>query len=217
MGTNHLFYYRGSKDKSRTQLIDSLIILCFFQNNEYSFWLSLAKTDSLNLQRDMKANKLFLLAGFLLSGSMIPITAQNKKEKKQQREQAVREAVDAKAYKINVDRVMPMKGGSKHLTSDYSLEIRNDSVYSYLPYFGVAYNVPYGGGKGLNFSAPLSEYTSTYSKKGNAKITLKVRNEEDSYLYNITIYPNGSSNIQVTPTNRQSISFSGEMDLKKKE
>jgi hypothetical protein len=143
--------------------------------------------------------------------------AQKKKEKKQQREQAVREAVDAKAYKINVDRVMPMKGGSKHLTSDYSLEIRNDSVYSYLPYFGVAYNVPYGGGKGLNFSAPLSEYTSTYSKKGNAKITLKVRNEEDNYLYNITIYPNGSSNIQVTPTNRQSISFSGEMDLKKKE
>ncbi len=107
----------------------------------------------------MKANKLFLLASLLLSGSMIPITAQNKKEKKQQREQAVREAVDAKAYKINVDRVMPMKGGSKHLTSDYSLEIRNDSVYSYLPYFGVAYNVPYGGGKGLNFSAPLSEYT----------------------------------------------------------
>lgn len=165
----------------------------------------------------MKANKLFLLASLLLSGSMIPITAQNKKEKKQQREQAVREAVDAKAYKINVDRVMPMKGGSKHLTSDYSLEIRNDSVYSYLPYFGVAYNVPYGGGKGLNFSAPLSEYTSTYSKKGNAKITLKVRNEEDNYLYNITIYPNGSSNIQVTPTNRQSISFSGEMDLKKNE
>ena len=78
-----------------------------------------------------------------------------------------------------------------------------------LPYFGVAYNVPNGGGKGLNFSAPLSEYTSTYSKKGNAKITLKVRNEEDNYLYNITIYPNGSSNIQVTPTNRQSISLAG--------
>ena len=157
----------------------------------------------------MKANKLFLLASFFLSSSLTPIAAQSKKEKKQQTEQAVREAVDAKTYKINVDRVMPMKGGSKHLTSDYSLEIRNDSVYSYLPYFG--------GGKGLNFSAPLSEYTSAYNKKGNAKITLKVRNEEDNYLYNIIIYPNGSSNIQVTPTNRQSISFSGEMDLKKKE
>ena len=65
----------------------------------------------------MKANKLFLLASLLLSGSMIPITAQNKKEKKQQREQAVREAVDAKAYKINVDRVMQ--------TPDFRLFFRN--------------------------------------------------------------------------------------------
>ncbi|WP_229107290.1 DUF4251 domain-containing protein [Phocaeicola dorei] len=71
----------------------------------------------------MKANKLFLLASFFLSSSLTPIAAQSKKEKKQQTEQAVREAVDAKTYKINVDRVMPMKGGSKHLTSDYSLEI----------------------------------------------------------------------------------------------
>ena len=46
-----------------------------------------------------------------------------------------------------------MKGRSRALTSDYSIEIRNDSVFSYLPYFGVAYNVPYGGGKGLIFNA----------------------------------------------------------------
>lgn len=165
----------------------------------------------------MKANKLFILAVLLICGSMTPVMAQTKKEKKQQTEQAVREAIDAKKYKIDVNRVMPMKGGSKHLTSDYSLEIRNDSIYSYLPYFGVAYTIPYGGGKGLNFNAPLSEYTSEYSKRGNARITLKVRNEEDNYIYNITIYPNGTSSIQVTPTNRQSISFSGEMDIKKKE
>lgn len=165
----------------------------------------------------MKANKLFILAVLLICGSMTPVMAQTKKEKKQQTEQAVCEAIDAKRYKIDVNRVMPMRGGSKHLTSDYSLEIRNDSIYSYLPYFGVAYTIPYGGGKGLNFNAPLSEYTSEYSKKGNARITLKVRNEEDNYIYNITIYPNGTSSIQVTPTNRQSISFSGEMDIKKKE
>ena len=44
----------------------------------------------------MKANKLFLLASFFLSSSLTPIAAQSKKEKKQQTEQAVREAVDAK-------------------------------------------------------------------------------------------------------------------------
>lgn len=166
----------------------------------------------------MKANKLFILAGLIVLGGITsPATAQSKKEKKQKTEQAVRRAIDAKDYKINVNRVTPMKGGSKHLTSNYSVEVRNDSIYSYLPYFGVAYNIPYGGGKGLNFNAPISEYTTEYSKKGNAKITLRLRNDEDNYIYNITIYPNGMSDIQVTPTNRQSISFSGEMDIKKKE
>ena len=166
----------------------------------------------------MKANKLFILAGLIVLGSITsPATAQSKKEKKQKTEQAVRRAIDVKDYKINVNQVTPMKGGSKHLTSNYSVEVRNDSIYSYLPYFGVAYNIPYGGGKGLNFNAPISEYTTEYSKKGNAKITLKLRNDEDNYIYNITVYPNGMSDIQVTPTNRQSISFSGEMDIKMKE
>ena len=58
----------------------------------------------------MKANKLFLLASLLLSGSMIPITAQNKKEKKQQREQAVREAVDA-------NEEVPHQPGHRRLTA----------------------------------------------------------------------------------------------------
>ena len=35
--------------------------------------------------------------------------------------------------KINVDYMQPMKGRSRALTSDYSIEIRNDSVFSYLP------------------------------------------------------------------------------------
>ncbi len=33
--------------------------------------------------------------------------------------------------------MQPMRGGSRNLTTNYTLEIRNDSVFSYLPYFGV--------------------------------------------------------------------------------
>lgn len=61
--------------------------------------------------------------------------------------------------------MQPMKGRSRALTSDYSIEIRNDSVFSYLPYFGVAYNVPYGGGKGLIFNAPITGYRKESLKK----------------------------------------------------
>lgn len=144
----------------------------------------------------------------------LPVTAQSRQEKKEQTEHAVRKAIDSNHYKINADRMLPMRGNSKTLTSNYSVEIRNDSVFSYLPYFGVAYSIPYGGGKGLIFNAPLSEYNVEYHKKGKVKVNFKVRNDEDSYTYNMTIYPNGSTSIQVQSVNRQPISFQGNMELK---
>ena len=114
----------------------------------------------------MKTAKLILLC---LSGmfAMQSATAQSRSEKKAQTERNVREAINADHYKINVDYMQPMKGRSRALTSDYSIEIRNDSVFSYLPYFGVAYNVPYGGGKGLIFNAPIA------SKKGKPGLISK--------------------------------------------
>ena len=135
----------------------------------------------------MKTNKLILLGLICLTVAM-PTTAQNRNEKKERTERAVKEAIAAKQYKINVDRMQPMRGGSRNLTTNYTLEIRNDSVFSYLPYFGVAYNAPYGGGKSLNFNASITGYT---------------------------IFPDGSTSIHVQPMNKQSISFTGEMDTEK--
>ena len=77
--------------------------------------------------------------------------------------------------------MLPMKGRSRSLTSNYSVEVRNDSVFSYLPYFGEAYNIPYGGGKGLIFNAPISQYQTKHLKKGKVQINFKVNNEEDKY------------------------------------
>ena len=161
----------------------------------------------------MKTAKLILLC---LSGmlAMQSATAQSRSEKKAQTERNVREAINADHYKINVDYMQPMKGRSRALTSDYSIEIRNDSVFSYLPYFGVAYNVPYGGGKGLIFNAPITGYRKESLKKGKTRIDFKTGNEEDKYEYSLTIYSGGSANIHIQPMNRQAISYSGELDIK---
>ena len=76
----------------------------------------------------MKTNKLILLGLICLTVAM-PTTAQNRNEKKERTERAVKEAIAAKQYKINVDRMQPMRGGSRNLTTNYTLEIRNDSVF----------------------------------------------------------------------------------------
>ena len=97
----------------------------------------------------------------------------------------------------------------------YSVTVRNDSLFSYLPYFGRAYDVPYGGGKGLNFDAPIESYKETQLKNGLRHIEIGLKNDEDTYLYTINVFDNGSSSIDVQSRRRESISYSGEMEFGK--
>ena len=159
----------------------------------------------------MKMKKIFMLTGLFLS-IVISGCSSSKgltKEEKISKETVLREAIENRTYIIDVDRVIPMSGSSRTLTSRYSLEISEDIVKSYLPYFGRAYSVPYGGGSGLIFESDIIDYKLSYNDRGKSVIEFKARSENDQIVYNIEIFPNGSTTINVRSNNRQSISFHG--------
>lgn len=159
----------------------------------------------------MRSNRfLMVLAAVLLAGVQ-PFFGQSSKEKEAKEKQIVKALLESGRYSIEVDRAIPMSGPSKNLTSRYTLELKGDSVASYLPYFGQAYSLPYGGGKGLIFDAPVSDYTLKFDKKGRATVKFKSRTGEDNFTYLLQVYPNGSATVHVTPVNRQSITFYGEL------
>ena len=109
-----------------------------------------------------------------------------------------------------------MSGSSRSISYGYSVEVRNDSLFSNLPYFGKAYQVPYGGGKGLIFDASITHYQESQKKNGSRQIDVEVKNEEDTYDYHMTVFDNGSSSINVQAREREGISYSGEMVFDKK-
>ena len=123
-------------------------------------------------------------------------------------------ALNTRKYTIDVRRMTTSKGYSKSV-SGYWLIVRNDSLISALPYLGRAFSAPYGGGVGLNFSAPISSYNETTKKNGLREINIKVKNDEDSYSYRLQIFDNGSSSIDVQPIQRDPISFTGDMTFEK--
>lgn len=164
----------------------------------------------------MKTKNQILMVLLLLMIGIPTLSAQSKKEKKAQKKEAVKELIVSENYKIDVDRALPMQGKSVSLSSPYSLEIRNDSVFSHLPYYGRAYSIPYGGGSGLIFKEAIKEYKMEMDNKGRARIQFTARIPEDNYDFRVTVYDNGSANIDVTMQNRQSISFTGEVDLVEK-
>ena len=83
----------------------------------------------------------------------------------------VKAALAARNYKIVVERMNPMRGSSRSVSFGYSVEVKKDSLISYLPYLGRAYQVPYGGGKGLNFSESIGSYQESFMKNGKHHIS----------------------------------------------
>ncbi|MDD4515206.1 DUF4251 domain-containing protein [Massilibacteroides sp.] len=159
----------------------------------------------------MKISRFLIMLGIVSLFGGQSLFAQEKKEEKAR---LIKELIDAGNYTIDVDRALPMSGRSVNLTSSYSVEIKGDSIYSHLPYYGRAYSVPYGGGSGLMFKEPVTDYKMAYDKKDKATITFTSRSDEDRYEFRIEVYLNGTATIFVQPVNRQSITYHGDILLK---
>ena len=165
----------------------------------------------------MKNIRLFFLMGIVLFLGGQSLYSQTKKERKEQKAKEIKEMIDEQRFTIDVDRALPMGGRTVNLTTPYSFEMRGDSAISYLPYFGRAYSLPYGGGDGLRFEESITDYQSTFGKKGAARIKFVTRTKDDTFRFDVQVFSNGSAIISVTPTNRQSITYQGEVAPKKKE
>ena len=165
----------------------------------------------------MKNIRLLFFMGIVLFLGGQSLYSQTKKERKEQKAKEIKELIDEQRFTIDVDRALPMGGRTVNLTTPYSFEMRGDSAISYLPYFGRAYSLPYGGGDGLRFEESITDYQSTFEKKGTARIKFVTRTKEDTFRFDVQVFSNGSAIISVTPTNRQSITYQGEVAPKKKE
>ena len=159
----------------------------------------------------MKLKSYFVWLGLFLSVVMSGCTASKQvtKEEKIANEIKLRNAIEARSFIVEVNKAIPMSGSARTLTSTYSLTVNGDEVKSYLPYFGRAYSVPYGGGEGLIFESTITDYQITFNKKGMAEITFKTRTKEDLFTYRVQIFMNGSASVHVSSNNRQPISFNG--------
>ena len=131
-------------------------------------------------------------------------------EEKAEQEAKIQEDLDNRTFLIDVNQMIPRRGGSKHVTN-YSLEVDGDRLISRLPYFGQAWNIPYGGGKGMNFESKISDYIESYPKPDRRQITLATNNGEDSFVFVIEVFNNGKSTIDVRSRNREPISYYGIM------
>lgn len=155
--------------------------------------------------------KWMLILSVLAFVACSTLTPAEKEAQRVARAQAVEKMLADRHYTINVQMLYPHRGAAKNVSGTYSLEVRGDTLVSYLPYLGRAYQVPYGGGKGLNFSEIISHYSSAKDAKGQTHVTIGLTNDEDTYQFTLSIFDDGSTTIDVLSKQRDPITFSGMM------
>ncbi len=119
-------------------------------------------------------------------------------------------------YTIEVSHMTQRRGGMQSLSHGYELEVKGDTLVSYLPYFGEVYatrSVAYGQQKGLNFTSTIYNYNAVMVKPGEYHIQFETETDEDRFLYTIQVFDNGKSYVDVLGENRTGISFTGDMKI----
>ncbi|MBR5041791.1 MAG: DUF4251 domain-containing protein [Bacteroidales bacterium] len=159
--------------------------------------------------------KIILLA---LSVMLVAACGSLKKSPEQKRAEAervaelVKQKLDARKYKINIDYMMPRRGSGKSLTGSYSITVDGNKLNSYLPYYGTAYSVPYGGGKGLIFEDDIVAYAEDAGKTDRRIVEFVCDNGEDIITYTLTVFDSGTADVHVHCRNRDDISYRGALD-----
>ena len=141
--------------------------------------------------------------------------ARRKLTKKETIQVAVASAIAARQWHIEISSMTTMRYGSRTVTPDFYLELRGDTLRSYLPYLGQAQVSPtLSPSIGLNFEEPVLSYNDGKPKSNKyTQIDIDVRTREDSYHYVIEIYDNGQAYIRVRSMNRDPISFDGKLEI----
>jgi hypothetical protein len=113
------------------------------------------------------------------------------------------------AFTFEAQTVNPVGGSSRQITGDYILRFSRSRVQVDLPYFGRSYSAPVNpteGGIKLNTTAFGYEVKK---KRRGWEMVIRPDEQRNVQVMVLSVSENGYGTLQVTSTNRQSISYYG--------
>lgn len=123
------------------------------------------------------------------------------------------EKIESTNYTFVPQTALPMSGKSISLDYSYSLKVSEDTINSYLPYFGRAYTAPISPTDGgIKFTSKDFEYSVTKNKKGMWDVSITTKDTPRKYSLSLSIGDTGYATLVVNENNRQPISFYGKIE-----
>ena len=159
------------------------------------------------MRRIMKS---FTMSILLMAGVLASCGVQQKAVATKQAETT--ETADLDTLRIDIHNMSTLRYGARTVTPDFFLELRGDSLISYLPYMGQSHGAALTSypAQGLNFETRIMNYQRNWPKPHMKRIELDAKTQEDTYHYIIEVYDSGAANIRVRSMYKDPVGFDGE-------
>lgn len=153
------------------------------------------------------------LSFFALLISMLFYSCSSSKSTVKLNSDEVKNIVDSSRFLFVAERVNPLRGASRYLTSRYDVVVKKDTVNCYLPYFGRAYQAPMDPSKGgIQFTSTNFSYNVTAKSSNQWEVTIRPNDYMDVQQLYFNIFENGTASLNVVSAHRDAISFTGHIE-----
>lgn len=162
------------------------------------------------MKRGLRRKLLMALMAGVVAGVAGCATQQERARRRAQLQQAIEQAVGRRQLHIDITSMNTLRYGSRIVTPDFFVELRGDTLNSYLPYLGQAYQAPYGSpSQGLNFKQRAERIVQSEPKPHLTCFNIYVRTREDYYHYRLEVYSTGKAFVHVQSQHRDPVSYDG--------
>jgi hypothetical protein len=118
--------------------------------------------------------------------------------------------IESKQFRFKAQSATTQRGKTINLTTEYFLEINNDSLSVNLPYYGRSYSMSYPSDDlGLVFNTKQFSYQADTLKKSGWNIAIQPKNAQGANNISLNITSSGYCVIRVSSNYRDMISFYG--------
>lgn len=126
-------------------------------------------------------------------------------------QETITTAINNDNWVFTAQNISPQYGSTRIVNGLYQFAFSKDTIVSYLPYLGRSFAGAYFfNSRGpLDFTDTGFRYSKEQDKNGSWTVTIKPNDNREVQSMVFTLYDNGTSQLNVTLTNRTPVSYSG--------
>lgn len=119
--------------------------------------------------------------------------------------------IESRNFEFHAKSANPLRGRTIFLSPGYTFTVSGDSLISYLPYYGRAYQANIDPSEaGIKFTSTDFEY-NVKQKKKRWDISIRPKDATPSPQILLSVSAGGRASLRLTMIDRQSISFDGQI------